>query len=70
MNVYEDKEIEELIEMEIYDQMFNFEDEDTNIFTIGMNDDDLEDEMADSMFCDLYGGCAGPNCRNWINCHN
>ena len=37
------------------------------------NEEDIEDmyeEFEDSMPCDLYGGCAGSACRNWINCHN
>ena len=54
MNVYEEKEIEEEVD----------------IYTIGMYDEDLAEEMADSMPCDLYGMCAGTSCRNWINCHN
>lgn len=44
--------------------------EEVDIYTIGMYDEDLEEEMKDSMPCDLYGGCAGSACRNWYNCHN
>ena len=46
------------------------EKEEVDIYTIGMYDEELEEEMRDSMFCDLYGGCAGPSCRNYYQCHD
>lgn len=44
--------------------------EEEDIYTIGMYDKELMEEMQDSMFCDLYGGCKGTSCRNWVKCHN
>ena len=60
-NVYEEKEIEELAECGIFEELRKEQAEDI---------EDMYEEFEDSMPCDLYGGCAGSACRNWINCHN
>lgn len=57
-NVYEEKEIEELAECGIFEELRKEQEE------------DMYEEFEDSMPCDLYGGCAGSTCRNWYNCHN
>lgn len=64
-NVYEEKEIEELAECGIFEELRKEQEEEA-----WEDIEDMYEEFEDSMPCDLYGGCAGSACRNWYNCHN
>ena len=64
-NVYEEKEIEELAEHGIFEELRKEQEEEA-----WEDIEDMYEEFEDSMSCDLYGSCAGSACRNWYNCHN
>ena len=64
-NVYEEKEIEELAEHGIFEELRKEQEEEA-----WEDIEDMYEEFENSMPCDLYVGFAGSACRNWYNCHN
>lgn len=58
-NVYEEKEIEELAECGIFEELRKEQEEE-----VGNDIKDIYEEFEDSMPYDLYVGCAGSACCN------